>query len=73
MSAMGIEPDEWFLVRLDEPPQLQARLNEHGNWDVLLRIDGGYSEEDLPRVMGYLRSELHVLIAELNRRRGRAA
>lgn len=37
-------PDQWFIVRLDTPPDLRVLQNPYGAWDVLLCVDGGYRD-----------------------------
>lgn len=56
-----ITPEEWFICRLDDPAQLFVRENQYGNWDILLRIDGGYRFEDAVRVRESHRTEIEDL------------
>ena len=39
-----LTPEQWAICRLDSPPDLRVLQNPYGAWDVLLRVDGGYSD-----------------------------
>jgi len=56
-------PEEWLLVRLDDPPQVYLlRDRGEGPWDIVVRIDGGYAERaDAERVAAELGREVRWL------------
>lgn len=55
-------PEEWLLVRLDDPPQVFVARGEHGGWQIMVRIDGGYGDKaDAGAVAARLGRELRAL------------
>jgi hypothetical protein len=43
---------EYVKTRTDWP-RLQLAPNEHGNWDIVLRLDGGYGRERAEEMLRY--------------------
>lgn len=56
--------EDWLVCRLDDPATIRLMRNQHGNWDVMLRIDGGYSLKDAHRVVDHHRIEVTALFVE---------
>lgn len=69
MSAAELNAaEEWMVLRLDSPPDLRLMRNQYDNWDVMLRIDGGYRLEDAHRAIDVLRTEVVERYAEVLRK-----
>jgi hypothetical protein len=59
-------PAEWALCRLDAPPDLRVLQNPYGAWDVLLRVDGGYSDPvDALAAAETHREEIESMVREI--------